>query len=217
MSLSRFLLVCVCCCIQCGAASNQPPQLYIKPDFYDALNPLALSPDGTQVLTVGSDYALRLWNVASGALERTYSGHTAPVTTLCFSHDGRFIASGGWDTVIRVWQVASSTTFRTFHGHEYSVESLRFGTDAGMLISAGVDGTKRIWSVDQETPVLTLMTLNDGGWLGYTADYQFHGSTGSDAFVRWRVQGDKVFRDDLNRQFHRPAAIAALMRAASSP
>ena len=217
MSLSRFVLLCVCCCIQCGTASDQPPQLYIKPDFYDALNPLALSPDGTQVLTVGSDYALRLWDVAGGTLVRAYSGHTAPVTTLCFSHDGRFIASGGWDTVIRIWQVDSSTALRTFHGHEYAVESLSFGAGARTLISAGVDGTKRIWSIDRDTPVLTVMTLNDGGWLGYTADNRFHGSTGSDAFVRWRVQGDKVFRDDLNRQFHRPASIAALLRSSPSP
>jgi len=217
MSLSRLMLFCVCCCIRCGTASDQSPQLYIKPDFYDALNPLALSPDGAQVLTVGSDYALRLWDVFSGKLARTYSGHTAPVTTVCFSHDGRYIASGGWDTVIRLWHIDSTTAIRTFHGHDYAVESLSFGAGARMLISAGVDGTRRIWSVEQKTPILTVLTLNDGGWLGYTSDNRFHGSIGSDAFIRWRVRGDKIIREDLNRRFHHPESIASLLRPSPSP
>jgi WD40 repeat protein len=41
----------------------------------------------------------------TGAIVRTFSGHTNGVETLAFSPDGRWLVSGGRDQSIRVWDV----------------------------------------------------------------------------------------------------------------
>jgi len=186
----------------CGSTNNEPPRLYIKPDYYDGVNPLAFSPDRNQVITAGSDNIIRLWDITSGTLVRQYSGHTEPVTTLAFSADGDRFVSGGWDKTLRLWNVAQPEALRVMTGHNYALQSVVLSPDNRTITSKSVDGEIRLWSASDGQLLMTAMTLNDGGWIGYTETHDFHGSTGSDQFVRWRVDGKKVFREDLNRQYH---------------
>jgi WD40 repeat protein len=68
---------------------------------------VAFSPDGKLLATAGkSDYAVRLWNTATGALVATLVGHTNAVQALAFSRDGRRLATGGDDQTIRLWHIA---------------------------------------------------------------------------------------------------------------
>jgi WD40 repeat protein len=50
-----------------------------------------VQPDG-QTLAVGATTALCVWNVSSGELLRTLSGHVGPVFGLAFAPDGRMLA-----------------------------------------------------------------------------------------------------------------------------
>jgi len=45
----------------------------------------------------GGDWAVKLWDVASGTLRRTLEGHTRPVVAIAFSPDGHLVASAGGD------------------------------------------------------------------------------------------------------------------------
>jgi WD40 repeat protein len=51
---------------------------------------------------------VQLWNVASGALLQTYSGHKAPVTGIAFSHDGKLLASIDSDLQIIIYDLESN-------------------------------------------------------------------------------------------------------------
>ena len=53
-----------------------------------SINSVALSADGTRVITAGREGQLRLWDAATGRLLRSLAGHSHEVTSVAFSPDG---------------------------------------------------------------------------------------------------------------------------------
>jgi WD40 repeat protein len=78
----------------------------------------------------GVDRTVHLWDLRTGQLRQTLSGHTHPITALSYSPDGRFLSSSSSDGTIRVWDMQSGDCVQTLR-----VE----GPYAGMNIT-GVTG-----------------------------------------------------------------------------
>ena len=74
---------------------------------YGELTITAVSPDGTKMLTGSSDGKTRLWDMETGKVIRTFSGHSAYVTSVAFSPDGSKILTGSYDKTARLWDVAT--------------------------------------------------------------------------------------------------------------
>jgi WD40 repeat protein len=108
---------------------------------------VAFSPDGGRVLSGGSDNTIKLWEVATGALIRTFEGHSAIVASVAFSPDGTRVLSGGWDKTIKLWDTATGALIRTFEGHSAMVTSVAFSPDGGRVLSGGWDNTIKLWEV----------------------------------------------------------------------
>jgi WD40 repeat protein len=111
--------------------------------------PLAfsVSPDG-KLLLCRFNNMIQLFDLQTGEIVRTLSGHNAAVEVAVFSHDGKYIISGGQDDVLRLWEVASGKEVRRFTGHTGTVMSLAFTPDDCHIVSAGHDGTVRVWQVE---------------------------------------------------------------------
>ncbi len=62
------------------------------------------SPDGKHIATAGSLGAV-LWDAETGALLRTFLGHTELVLSVAFSPDGTRVLTGSWDGTARIWQL----------------------------------------------------------------------------------------------------------------
>ncbi len=106
---------------------------------------VAFSPDGQVVATGSTDFTVRLWNVADGALVRTLTGHTSSVLSVAFSPDGAIVASGSEDATVRLWRTDDGRLVRTLAAATYGVTALAFARDDRTLVAGSADHTVRLW------------------------------------------------------------------------
>jgi WD40 repeat protein len=91
---------------------------------------IAVSPDGQHVLAGYRDHGVRLWNISTGMLTRTFDGMREEVGAVKFSPDGKFVVAasriGFQDSDVSMWDVGSGELVRRFHPQERLVASRWF-------------------------------------------------------------------------------------------
>ncbi len=114
---------------------------------------LALSPDGTRLLSGGFDYTARLWEFGTQTELAVLQGHDAPVNVVAFLPDGRRALSGGADGRLILWEVESGAILRQVDAHASQLIALAFSRDGELIATAGWDRTLALWTLDNLEPV----------------------------------------------------------------
>ena len=65
---------------------------------------MAVSPDGSKIASGSADFTVMLWNIETGDLLQTFTGHLGEVRSVAFSPDGKLLASRGDDLEIKLWK-----------------------------------------------------------------------------------------------------------------
>jgi WD40 repeat protein len=114
------------------------------PAHKDAVNTLALSPNGKALLSASRDKTVRLWHVPSGK-QRAELPPLGEINALAFCPDGKTFATAGAD--LRLWDARTARPLRSLRGHRGEVTGVCFVRDGSTLISAGRDESIRFWNV----------------------------------------------------------------------
>lgn len=86
------------------------------------------------------------------------SGHSKPVTSVCFSPDNRLIASASDDRTVKIWDAKTGNELSTLLGHTRPVLSVCFSFDTNRIASGSSDTTIKIWDVESSTEVSALQS-----------------------------------------------------------
>jgi len=106
---------------------------------------ISFTPDSQRV-AAGDDYpnkTIRLWEVASGNLVKTFSG-SAYVNSISINSNS-ILASGASGGEIRLWNIQSGETINTLNADGRNVENVAFSKDGTLLASGSRDGIIRLW------------------------------------------------------------------------
>jgi len=160
------------------------------------VNAVAWSPDGTMIASGSSDMTVHVWNVTTGAILHTYSGHTSHVVSLVWSPNGQKIASGSGyppldpnanrDHAVHVWEVQTARLlFPPYMGHAGQIKQVAWSPDATSIASASVDRTVQVWSASDGSPLYTYTHHTDEVWgVDWSPDSQRLVSGSHDGTVR---------------------------------
>lgn len=108
---------------------------------------IAISPDSRWLVSASADNTIKLWNLASGSVLRTLTGHAGSVLCVAISPDGQWIASGSEDTTVKLWNVTMGGDPRMLSGHQKPVREIAFSADSRQLTSLGIDAV-RLWEIN---------------------------------------------------------------------
>jgi len=151
----------------------------------NSVQAVAASPDHPFLVTGGADRRIKLWNLDTLDLVRTYPRQNDFITALAFAPDGNKFASATLKGDVRIWSTRSRRQLRHLRGHKGAVEGLSFSPDGKILTSAGSDGTIRIWSVRRGRTIKTLASHTGSvNAVGFAPDGQRFASVGDDGLLR---------------------------------
>jgi WD40 repeat protein len=89
--------------------------------------------------------AIRLLDLATGAVTATLAEAKDEMFALAFSPDGKWLAAGGADAIVRVWTLADRKPVAELKAHTDWITSLAFSPNSRLLASGSNDKTVQIW------------------------------------------------------------------------
>lgn len=110
------------------------------------------SPDGKQLVTIGKDRTIRIWDVATGKAVHVWAVLDGPGQALAFHPNGRLIVSAEWgSTRIRLRSTVDASPVLTLQeppGAEGATFSASFSHDGRSLAATGTQGL-HVWELHQ--------------------------------------------------------------------
>ncbi|MCU0542047.1 MAG: WD40 repeat domain-containing protein [Oscillatoriaceae cyanobacterium Prado104] len=133
-----------------------------------AINAVAISPDGKTLVSGSDDKTIKLWNIVTGSMFynwnaiRTITGHLEAVKALAISPDGQILVSGSADNTIKIWQLATGELLGTLEEHTKSVNAVAISPDGKIMISGSSDKSLKIWRLATGELIKTLKEHTKG-------------------------------------------------------
>lgn len=166
------------------------------------IHSLAFSLDGTLLVSGSVDKTVKLWDIQTGGVIKTFSDPPFLPSTVSISSDCTTIASGTHDGTIRLWDIRTGKCRPVANRHDNMITAITFSpTNPRHLISSSYDGTVRKWDVDghqigtpyrEETGVENVAYASDGA--------RFVSCGGAAATVRETESGMVVVKLDAPKK-----------------
>jgi WD40 repeat protein len=121
------------------------------------VNGVAMSANGSYIVSGGYDQTVKLWNARDGKLVRTLQGHQMAVYGVAIRADGKRIVSVGTrrektkpaEGEVKIWDVDTGQALFTYHGQGALPRCVAMSADGKRFVTGGSDRIVKVW--DGET------------------------------------------------------------------
>lgn len=141
-------------------------QLLRRLEGHDApVRAVALSPDGSLVVSAGDDRFPRAYDADNGSLVDSFGGSSAAITSLAFAPDSASFIAGNADGSVLQYDAVGGNVIDEFVGHTATVNAVAFAPNGSRIASGDADGIGIVWNVSDGSQVRQLI----GHTFGITA------------------------------------------------
>ncbi|MDX6740184.1 WD40 repeat domain-containing protein [Actinocorallia sp. A-T 12471] len=126
---------------------------------------VAVSPDGTVMVTAGNDRTAKVWDFSGRSPKATLSAHDEPVVAVAFSPDGSTVVTADASDNAVLWDARTFRKLRELKsafsnwGWPLDLSSVAFSPDGHTLVGAGAGGA------------INFVPLDDAGHHGLLANF----------------------------------------------
>jgi WD40 repeat protein len=167
---------------------------------------VVIDPDGKTAVSGSLDRTVKLWDLNSGKLRRTFAGDSGPIDSLAIDPNGQVVASGSRDGMIRIWDLDTGELLRSLPASS-SVYSVAISPDGRRLVSGSENGAIKLWDLKTGEQLRTFrqfpnfrnltrtlsMAANEVWSVTISPDGQRVASSGSDELIRlWDLNTGKL-------------------------
>ena len=182
----RLLLLLIACAALTALAGLDAARAQLR-GHGGTIRALAVSADGTSVLSGSFDSAAIRWSLPREAAEQVLRFHDGAVNAVALLADGRAVTAGE-DARIALWTPGKPEPDAVLTGHEGPIAVLAVSPDGTMLASASWDRTIRLWPLAGGAPLVLEGHQQNVNGLAFTPDGKALVSAGYDATLRfWRL------------------------------
>jgi len=140
-------------------------QMAILSGHSDSVGSIVFSPDGTSLVSGSDDKTIKLWDMQTGGVVKTFQGHTKAVCSVSISADCTTIASGSRDDIIRLWNIQTGECHQITMQYDQVIQVFFSPLDPKLLISESGD---KIWQWDIDSQ--KIVSKSDGCCIAFSLD-----------------------------------------------
>lgn len=135
---------------------------------------VAVEPGNKWFATGAGDRVIKIWDLASGELKLSLTGHISTVRGLAVSNRHPYLFSCGEDKVrrallavsrtraltpwqmVKCWDLEANKVIRHYHGHLSGVYALSLHPTLDVLVTSGRDASARVWDMRTKAQIHVL-------------------------------------------------------------
>lgn len=129
----------------------------------EAIRATTSTTDGRLALSASDDRTIRVWDLASGDVERVIGrlqGNAREISDCVTTPDGRLLGASA-DGVLRSWDISSGEEVWRIRAHELGVNACALTPDGTYLVTASSDSSLKLWTVSEGREVRTFIGHED--------------------------------------------------------
>ncbi len=180
---------------------------------------ILFSPDGNTIISrhYGQmENAIHLWDIDTGKLLHTLSGHTGRISDMAFCPESKIIATGSFDESIRLWDADTGKLLHILSGPTYFGNSVAFSPDGRIIVSGrgSLGRTLRLWDVKTGYLLhsLTNEAIHSINSVAYSPDGRTIASYDGFVIILWDVKTGKILR-----KFRERYGVTSVIKVVFSP
>ncbi|MCP3918819.1 MAG: protein kinase [bacterium] len=152
---------------------------------------IALSPDGSRLVSAAWDDTLRLWDFETAQAIAVLPGHSEFISEIVFA-DRPVFATASWDKTVRLWDANAGELVRTLPAHPKWVNRIAIDSLGSRLLSASA-GQVRLWDGVSGDATVTWPTGHEVRALSYALDGSHLVTASADGAIgKWDAAGEEV-------------------------
>ncbi|MEB3343071.1 protein kinase [Okeania sp.] len=111
-----------------------------------AVNTVVFSPDGKMLATGSRENTVKILEIPTGKVIKTFSGDGSPIWSVAFNSDGNQLVAGTYDWRVMVWNLSEREPFQIVE-HQAPIWSVTVSPDDELIASSSGDKTVKVWDL----------------------------------------------------------------------